>query len=357
METSASTLQDPSVQFRQTKSARGSKQQHQRVFLPVHCRLPRSAFQPAQGKSRRWDLVDQVDECNLKIEELLRTGEATISPSSIDASPVSKRSSCAETEEGDFLGKSSEEASWDVLDLATDTVLRSLGEQLNGSREHSSCWRSDSTSSQGSTIKDECAFDSALKQSGSNGTLSTGLSTGSTLDEEDGVEVKTLDCVDDEQLSVDRQCVTGHDLAPHRTPSNMWWCSKCLKQVEKGTRLFGCRRCNYDECWSCLRASQSMITARCDDAICTPSTEGLASDLVASLQQQVTHLQEVASLQRQVSDLRDQLHEVMHERDMEIAKYRRHQATIACSILETAKNHTTSSQPGRARSLGRAPRS
>jgi len=356
METSASTLQDPSVQFRQTKSARGSKQQHQRVFLPVHCRLPRSAFQPAQGKSRRWDLVDQVDECNLKIEELLRKGEATISPSSLDASPVSKKS-CAETEEGDSLNKSSEEASWEDLDLVADTVLRSLGEQLNGSREHSSCWRSNSSSSLESTAQDECAFDSALKQSGSNGTLSTGLSTGSTLDEEDGVEVKTLDCVDDEQLSVDRQCVTGHDLAPHRTPSNMWWCSKCLKQVEKGTRLFGCRRCNYDECWSCLRASQSMITARCDDAICTPSTEGLASDLVASLQQQVTHLQEVASLQRQVSDLRDQLHEVMHERDMEIAKYRRHQATIACSILETAKNHTTSSQPGRARSLGRAPRS
>lgn len=165
-------------------------------------------------------------------------------------------------------------------------------------------------------MEGELEFKLPLKRSSSNGSQSTGLSA---LDEEEGkVEIKTLDCLDDEQLSVDRQCSRGHDLTPHRVPSDMWWCSKCLKQVQEGTRLFACRLCNYDECWSCVNAAQAKVRAKHDSASSTPSKEILA--------------QEVASLRRQMSDLQDQLHGAMQERNAEVAKNRRHQVIIACRM-------------------------
>jgi hypothetical protein len=288
MEASKDKLLIPSVQVCQIKSPRGSKQPNQGELSPS------SVFQPTQGKSRRWDLIDQVDECNVKIEELLRTGEATMSVSSCDASPVPNN----DNEEGEVLNDS-EEASWDDLDVAADTILRSLTE-LSGSNTASSPSKGDE-------------FESPVKRSvsdNSQSTPSTGLSASDEEDEE--VEVKTLDCLDDEQLVVDRQCKRGHDLTPHRTPSNMWWCSKCLSPVQKGSRLFGCRLCNYDECWSCLSAAQATVKSRFD-------TSSDSSPQVASLQQQMSALQE-------------ELHGVKHERDVEIAKNRRHQASMACRL-------------------------
>eukprot|EP00746_Dinoflagellata_sp_MGD_P094706 gnl/MRDRNA2_/MRDRNA2_37766_c0_seq1.p1 gnl/MRDRNA2_/MRDRNA2_37766_c0~~gnl/MRDRNA2_/MRDRNA2_37766_c0_seq1.p1 ORF type:complete len:331 (+),score=71.71 gnl/MRDRNA2_/MRDRNA2_37766_c0_seq1:112-1104(+) len=324
----SSKLQTPLLQMSQTTSPRGSKQQHQRGFLP------RASFQPTQGKSRCWDLVHQVDECNMKVEKLLRTGEATISASTFDVCPVSSESyQLAEKEEGNSFDRSSEEASWEDLHLAADSVLSSLGEQVDAKAEFSSFTRtssSSSSSSQSSAMEGELELESQLKRSSSNGSQSTGLSA---LDEEeDSVEIKTLDCFDDEQLTVDRQCIRGHDLTPHRVPSNMWWCSKCLKQVQKGTRLFACRLCNYDECWSCVSAAQAKVRATHDSASSTLPREVLA--------------QEVASLQRQMSSLQDQLHGAVQERDAEIAKNRRHQVTIACRLWRASWSDSDLSSAG-----------
>lgn len=56
----------------------------------------------------------------------------------------------------------------------------------------------------------------------------------------------------DRQLIVKKKCTLGHELTSQITPSNRWWCSQCFKQMQYGTRLFGCRICNYDECLSCV---------------------------------------------------------------------------------------------------------
>jgi len=133
------------------------------------------------------------------------------------------------------------------------------------------------------------------------------------------VEFQTLDCVDDDQLSVDKLCLVGHELKPHRTPSCRWWCSKCLKQVPEGTRLFGCRICNYDECWACLSAAGVKVGGRCEP--CLDNTTG-------NLPQEML-LRKVTSLQEQMSFLQNQIRGVTQERDAEVIKNQKLQDEIS----------------------------
>jgi len=255
------------------------------------------------------ELIDQVDERNNMIEELLRMGEATISGSVDDPSPLSKQS-YTESQDGESPKKRSWE-NWENLDLAADGVLKSLGRQLNAIAELSDHSTSSSTRSEISEDESE-SIDSNTSQ---DTIIYTGVSHG---DEQEEVQVKTLDSFEDEELVVHKKCIVGHDLKPHRTPSNRWWCSKCSKQVSEGTRLFGCRICNYDECWSCVSAARAKVKCKCDSATSTSSAEVL--------------LEEVASLKQQMSVVRDQLHGVRQAHDVESAKNRRFQVAIAMRL-------------------------
>lgn len=257
------------------------------------------------------DLIMQVDERNNTITELLRMGEATISASAFVASPLT--TSSTESEEGESPNK---KLSWEVLDIAADGVIRSLGERLNAITELSSA-------SQSPDGEDECDFELMSNWSGrgSNDSQGTTIWNGPDASDpkEDTVEVKTLDHMHDDQLSVKKRCIVGHELKPHRTPSDRWWCSKCLKQVSEGTRLFGCRICNYDECWSCLSAAGIEVGLRCEPCL---------NDVTCTYPQKVL-VQEVALLQEQMSVLQDQLREVTQERNAEVTKNRKLQDHIS----------------------------
>jgi hypothetical protein len=248
-------------------------------------------------------------------------GEATIAGSGIDAdeeltlTPASK----AESEDGESPCK---RASWEDLDLAADGVLKSLGAQLNAIAELSDHSTSCSTRSQSS--EDELEFGSTrfLKRSGSNDSQTsqgTVVHTGASPSEE--VKVKTLDSFEDDQLAVHKQCIVGHDLKPHRTPSDRWWCTKCLNQVPQGTRLFGCRICNYDECWSCAGAGNTEL----QEVACQPC---LAPSPIPPEAQEVLR-EEVALLQQQMSALRNQLHDVTQERNEAISQNQRLQSHVS----------------------------
>jgi hypothetical protein len=255
----------------------------------------RSGFSARSGIARlpTRDLIDQVDERNTKIEELLRMGEATIARSGTDASPQSQGESYAESEECESPTKSAERKSWEVLDLAADGVLKSLGAQLNAIAEFSD-HSTGSPRSQSSENESE--------NTGSDDSQATTVYIG----EQEEVNVQTLDSFEDEQLMVTRKCTVGHDLKPHRTPSNRWWCSKCSRQVSQGTRLFGCRICNYDECWSCISTSSTEMPVACKPCVATNTIPQEAQEVMR---------EEIASLHRQMSALRDQLRHVTQERD------------------------------------------
>lgn len=250
------------------------------------------------------DLIDQVDDRNSKIEELLRMGEATIAGSVPDASPVSREGSYAESEEAESPNKRAERTSWEVLDLAADGVLKSLGRQLNAIAELSDHSTSSSTRSEISEDESE-SIDSNTSQ---DTIIYTGVSHG---DEQEEVQVKTLDSFEDEELVVHKKCIVGHDLKPHRTPSNRWWCSKCSKQVSEGTRLFGCRICNYDECWSCLRTSNTGLW--CEPCVFTKTKSQEKEEVLR---------EQVALLQQQMNALSNQLRNVAQQRDDAVTQNR-----------------------------------
>lgn len=236
------------------------------------------------------DLIDQVDERNNTIQELLRMGEATIS--GVDPSPLSKKS-YHESEDGE--SESPSKRSWEVLDLAADGVLRSLNNQLTAITER---------------VESECEPASndreGLKRSDSNDSQGTTIWTGGDGPDSSDEEVQNLDCLDEDQFSVDKKCILGHELKPHRTPSDRWWCSKCMTQVPEGTHLMGCRVCNYDECQSCLQ--QKPEQPRCEPCSVVTAPQEIPLDEVA-LQQQAL------SLQHQMQALRNELSVVTRERD------------------------------------------
>jgi len=248
-------------------------------------------------------LINQVDERNHKIEELLRMGEATISASILDASPTSK-TSYAESEEVSSPNKSSEKSSWDFLDLAADGVLRSLNEQLTAITE---LVESDGEMPNGG---------GALKRSVSSDSQGTTIWTAATgcdsSEEGDPLhdEMRSLDTLDDEQSSMEQKCIVGHNLKPHRTPSDRWWCSSCLRQMPEGTCLFGCRICNYDECWSCLSARQAQVKQE----PCSVATTAPQEILLEGW------MQEVALLRQQKQVLENKLSGVTKERNAMIAE-------------------------------------
>ena len=47
-------------------------------------------------------------------------------------------------------------------------------------------------------------------------------------------------------------CPAGHDLVGFNALSNGYNCNRCTKKFTKGTRLCGCRECNYDVCSTCM---------------------------------------------------------------------------------------------------------
>jgi len=223
-------------------------------------------------------------------------GEATISGSVDDPSPLSNQS-YTESQDGESPKKRSWE-NWENLDLAADGVLRSLNEQLTAITE---LVESDGEMPNGS---------GALKRSASCDSQGTTIWTGTTgcdsSDEWDPLhdEMRTLDSLDDEQTqqsSMEQKCIVGHNLKPHRTPSDRWGCSSCLRQVPEGTCLFGCRICNYDECWSCLSARQAQVKQEPCSAVTAAPQEIL--------------LEEVALLRQRVKVLEDKLSGVTKERN------------------------------------------
>lgn len=249
------------------------------------------------------DLIDQVDERNNKIEELLRMGEATIAGPGVDASPLSK----AESEDGETPSRRAERPltpSWADLDLAADGVLKSIGAQMNAIAEQSDHSSSCSTRSQSS--EDELEFQNTrfFKRSGSN---TSQTSDASSQASHNTIIYRAPASTEDDQVSVNKRCIVGHDLQPHTTPSNRWWCSKCLNQVPEGTRLFGCRICNYDECLSCMGAANTQT----QEITCEPC---LAPKAMPQEAQDVLR-EEVALLQQQMSALRNQLRDVTQERN------------------------------------------
>ncbi|CAK0910266.1 unnamed protein product, partial [Prorocentrum cordatum] len=59
-------------------------------------------------------------------------------------------------------------------------------------------------------------------------------------------ELGAEDCADAEP-----RCPQGHPLRAARAPNDTYVCDRCKAAVPKGTVLWGCRRCNYDECLAC----------------------------------------------------------------------------------------------------------
>ncbi|CAK0875390.1 unnamed protein product [Prorocentrum cordatum] len=59
-------------------------------------------------------------------------------------------------------------------------------------------------------------------------------------------ELGAEDCADAEP-----RCPQGHPLRAARAPNDTYVCDRCKAAVPKGTVLWGCRRCNYDECQAC----------------------------------------------------------------------------------------------------------
>ncbi|CAM9215228.1 unnamed protein product, partial [Ectocarpus fasciculatus] len=46
-------------------------------------------------------------------------------------------------------------------------------------------------------------------------------------------------------------CPDAHGLFAFTTPNDSWHCSVCLGSIPAGSRVHGCRRCNYDVCADC----------------------------------------------------------------------------------------------------------
>eukprot|EP00929_Paragymnodinium_shiwhaense_P105663 TRINITY_DN70711_c0_g1_i1.p1 TRINITY_DN70711_c0_g1~~TRINITY_DN70711_c0_g1_i1.p1 ORF type:complete len:445 (-),score=41.71 TRINITY_DN70711_c0_g1_i1:369-1703(-) len=62
------------------------------------------------------------------------------------------------------------------------------------------------------------------------------------------------------------QCRAGHRLSRFTAPDDRYKCDRCSRQVPRGSAMFGCRICDYDECgdcvsWQAMRVQAS--TARC----------------------------------------------------------------------------------------------
>jgi len=55
-----------------------------------------------------------------------------------------------------------------------------------------------------------------------------------------------------------RQCPARHKLSAFETQEAGWTCSTCSREFARGTRLFGCRQCDYDECDRCQRRLPSV---------------------------------------------------------------------------------------------------
>ena len=47
-------------------------------------------------------------------------------------------------------------------------------------------------------------------------------------------------------------CTCPQGLTPFRSPNAGYSCNRCRKSVPTGSKLFGCRRCNFDVCGSCV---------------------------------------------------------------------------------------------------------
>lgn len=66
----------------------------------------------------------------------------------------------------------------------------------------------------------------------------------------------TCQCEDSTKKSeCSKTCPSSHNLRILSTPTDNWSCSKCRKKFPAGTTLFGCRKCNYDECSNCFQQS------------------------------------------------------------------------------------------------------
>jgi len=67
------------------------------------------------------------------------------------------------------------------------------------------------------------------------------------------------------------KCPHGHPLVPYAPSTERCMCDSCDRQAPRGGRLFGCRRCNFDLCMTCLSAHAG---SQCE----APSAAGLASE-------------------------------------------------------------------------------
>ena len=57
-------------------------------------------------------------------------------------------------------------------------------------------------------------------------------------------------------------CPGGHDLKGVRTPDDGYTCDRCHKQCPAKSLLYGCRRCDYDLCWTCYVKADAAKTER-----------------------------------------------------------------------------------------------
>ena len=60
--------------------------------------------------------------------------------------------------------------------------------------------------------------------------------------------------------SIMKNCPGQHGLTRFSTPRSSFRCDVCKKGFPTGTMLYGCRRCNYDVCQSCISPSKPMKT-------------------------------------------------------------------------------------------------
>mmetsp|Transcript_24302 Transcript_24302/g.36454 ORF Transcript_24302/g.36454 Transcript_24302/m.36454 type:complete len:195 (+) Transcript_24302:64-648(+) len=80
----------------------------------------------------------------------------------------------------------------------------------------------------------------------------------------------------------EKTCPKGHKLNPEKTPHAGYYCDSCRKEnLPKGTTLYGCRKCDFDICRSCLKGfDASKFAASMEEKKLSKSTKSETKGVV-----------------------------------------------------------------------------
>ena len=80
----------------------------------------------------------------------------------------------------------------------------------------------------------------------------------SYLSQTSNLEFTEQHSVESHIAQVKASCPDGHDLQIFATHDDRWFCSRCRQRVPEGTKMNGCRACNFDLCERCVSSAKDL---------------------------------------------------------------------------------------------------